>query len=208
MVNLIRVSWLLVFYLPILAVANTTQVDPLAKFLSSTTHLSGQFWQVIFDERGEELQNSSGEFVFERPGKFKWNYIKPYEQQVICDGQQVWIYDVDLAQVTTKAIDATFATTPAMVLLGKEPVEQRFKVVAVGESDGLDWIELTAKQATSEFEQISLGFKLGELLVMKVVDAFGQTTQLTFAGLDRSAPKQPISFSFIAPPGVEVVNHE
>ena len=54
---------------------------------------------------GQEARTkvSSGTFEFQRPGKFKFNYTKPFEQLIVADGKTLWLYDVDLNQVTQRA---------------------------------------------------------------------------------------------------------
>ena len=58
------------------------------------------------------MQQSEGEFYLNRPGKFRWDYRAPYEQIIVSDGQRIWIYDVDLQQVTVQKQEAGLPTTP------------------------------------------------------------------------------------------------
>ena len=54
---------------------------------------------------GQEARTkvSSGSFEFQRPGKFRFNYTKPFEQLIVADGKTLWLYDADLNQVTERA---------------------------------------------------------------------------------------------------------
>ena len=47
----------------------------------------------------------AGTMQFSRPGKFRWEYDKPYEQLIVGDGGKLWIYDRDLNQVIVRKLD-------------------------------------------------------------------------------------------------------
>ena len=59
---------------------------------------------------------SSGSFEFARPNRFKFVYKKPFEQSIVADGQTLWLYDVDLAQVTARKQAAALGSTPAALI--------------------------------------------------------------------------------------------
>ncbi len=58
--------------------------------------------------------------MFARPGKFIWTYQKPYEQVLQADGDQLYIYDKDLNQVTVKQTGQR-----ARFVAGRDPVRQQ-----------------------------------------------------------------------------------
>jgi hypothetical protein len=47
-------------------------------------------------------QDQQRQFEFQRPGKFRFNYTKPFEQLIVADGKTLWLYDADLNQVTQR----------------------------------------------------------------------------------------------------------
>ena len=49
-----------------------------------------------------KAKTSSGTFEFSRPSRFRFIYKKPFEQTIVADGQTLWLYDVDLNQVTAR----------------------------------------------------------------------------------------------------------
>ena len=71
-------------------------------FVEDVETLRGHFEQALIDASGEVVERTTGTLEIERPGRFRWTYAEPYEQQLVADGLNIWSYDVDLAQVTVK----------------------------------------------------------------------------------------------------------
>lgn len=55
--------------------------------------------------RAPRARTQSGTFEFQRPGKFRFVYVKPFEQTIVADGKTLWLHDVDLNQVTSRPQD-------------------------------------------------------------------------------------------------------
>ena len=79
-------------------------------------------------------QATSGTFAFQRPGKFRWTYEKPFDQLIVGDGAKVWVFDRDLNQVIVRKLDAALGATPAALLAGDNALEKNFTLVAGGEA--------------------------------------------------------------------------
>ncbi|MBI3171321.1 MAG: outer membrane lipoprotein chaperone LolA, partial [Hydrocarboniphaga effusa] len=119
--------------------ANPAQ-DALQSFVNRVESLSAKFEQVQKDERGEVLQVSSGHLWLSRPpaanaaktGMFRWNYEKPYQQLMVCNGETLWLYDPDLAQVTVRPAGAILQGTPAQLLTDRAALAHHFKIEDAG----------------------------------------------------------------------------
>ena len=74
--------------------------------LKNMDNFSAEFKQTLLDEDKNVVQQSRGTVALQRPGKFAWIYLDPFEQRIIGDGEELWIYDVELEQVTVKPMDA------------------------------------------------------------------------------------------------------
>ena len=72
-------------------------------FVDDIKTFSGNFQQSLLNPEGEVIEETRGTLEIQRPGRFRWDNIEPYEQWLIADGLNIWSYDVDLAQVTVKA---------------------------------------------------------------------------------------------------------
>ncbi len=193
----------LLFFIPSLALASG--VDSLKNFLNNSRTVKAQFTQTVLDRNGKQIQAASGAMQFSRPGKFRWEYAKPYPQLIVGDGIRVWMYDADLNQVTVRKLDQALGNTPAALLAGNNAIEQNFTLADGGKKNGLDWVEASPKAREGSFEQIRLAFRASTLEVMELRDHFGQTTFIRFAGLELNPRLDPQLFSFTPPQGADVV---
>lgn len=180
-------------------------IDALHQFLQETRSLQAGFAQTVSGKSGRRSQQSAGVMQFSRPGKFRWQIDKPYQQLMVGDGQSFWIYDPDLRQVTVKKLGAALGSTPAALLAGKNELQQNFTLSEAGEENGMVWVEAIPKSGESGFERIRLGFAGRELKAMQLFDTFGQTTSLTFSQIQRNLALPASQFHFKPPAGTEVV---
>lgn len=194
-------AWLLLAVSPLQA--NEIE-DRLNKALSSLDSLQADFKQTVLDDTQQVVQQSMGQVTIQRPGKFTWIYKEPYEQRIIADGRELWIYDVDLDQVTVKPMQSGLATAPIMLLMQQQPVENEFDVAEIGQRKYLYWVELTPKNADMEFSMVYLGLEGDIVKAMELRDRFGQSTQIVFDNLRTGVVFKPDAFVFNPPPGVDV----
>ena len=178
--------------------------DRLNNALSSLDNLQAEFKQTVLDDNKKVVQQSMGQVSIQRPGKFSWIYQQPYEQQIIADGKELWVYDVDLSQVTVKPMEQGLASAPIMVLMKKQRVETEFDVNEVGQRKFLFWIELIPKKSDMEFSRVYLGLEGDTIKAMELRDNFGQSTQIGFENLRKDVIFKPGTFKFDPPPGVDV----
>jgi outer membrane lipoprotein carrier protein len=185
--------------------ARASGVDRLNQFMTSTITATGEFEQRVFNRDRQVVQQSRGTLAFARPGKFRWTYAKPYPQVIVGDGARVWVYDEDLNQVTVRRLGQALGATPAALLAGSNEALKAFELKDEGTRDGLEWVEALPRDRESGFERIRLGFGFSGIERMELVDAFGQTTELRFTGLQRNPRIDPALFSFSPPKGADVV---
>lgn len=183
----------------------TAVPSPVQRYFQSLQSLRADFIQRVYDERGQVTQTSSGRMLMRKPGKFRWDYRTPAEQIIVADGERLWTYDVDLAQVTVRKLDQALGSTPLALLSGVAPIEDTFTVGGVRRQDGLDWYELTPKQPQPEFRLLRVAFKGGLLVSLELEDSFGQRTRLDFQKLERNPTVDPALMKFVPPAGVDVV---
>ena len=189
----------------VVSVASASGLDELHAFLAGTHSATAAFRQTVTRRDGRSAQQSSGTFAFERPGRFRWVYEKPYAQVIVGDGRRVWVYDQDLNQVMVRNLDAALGQTPAALLAGDNELENNFTLIASGDADGLAWVDATPKSAESTFTKVRIGFRDSAPRAMELVDAFGQTTKLVFDRFERNVPLGGELFRFVPPPGADVV---
>ena len=187
------------------AAAQAATVETLKAFLQQTTSGKARFAQIIVDKNLKELQRVTGTMQFQRPGKFRWEYHKPYEQTIVGDGAKLWIYDKDLNQVTVRKLDQAIGNSPAALLAGNNEIERVYTLTNLGNQEGLDWLEAVPKAKENAFERVRLGFSASGLQAMELRDAFGQVTIIKFAGLERNPVLPADVFRFTPPKGADVI---
>jgi outer membrane lipoprotein carrier protein len=185
--------------------AAASGLDQLHAFLEATKSAQGSFRQVVVNKERRTTQTTSGTFAFERPGRFRWTYDKPFDQLIVGDGEKVWVYDRDLNQVIVRKLDAALGATPAALLAGDNALENNFTLVAGGQGEGVEYVDATPKAADAQFTRIRLGFSGNLPRTMSLTDAFGQTTELTFGDVQRNPKLAADTFRFTPPKGADVV---
>lgn len=185
--------------------AQADGIKSLRNFYDQTHAMRADFYQVVTDRQGRKVQEVHGEMQLKRPNKFRWDYNKPYEQQIISDGKQVWLYDTELAQVTVRELSKALGSSPAALLAGDDALDKSFKFSNVNRKGDVEWVSADSKDNESGFEKILLGFKAGELLEMELVDSFGLQTRIVFNEVERNPVIDTKTFLFKTPKGVDVV---
>ena len=162
------------------------------------------FTQTVTAPDGKKQKVSQGVFVFDRPGRFRFDYLKPYPQTIVGDGSQVWLYDPDLNQVTVRPIADALGATPAALLAGGASMDQDFELSAAGESGGLSWVDAVPRNKEAAFRRLRIGFDRERLAVIEIHDALGQVSMLDFAVSD-TIKVDAERFRFTPPTGADVI---
>lgn len=177
----------------------------LDQFLSGLDTMRAEFVQTLLEPDGTVMEKSYGELLVDRPGRFRLEYVKPYRQTYVADGERIWSYDHDLEQVTVRPQGEALGSTPAALLSGGRPIVEDFTVEELGRHEGFTWLELRPKSRETTFESIRLALEPGVLRAMEMVDGLGQVTRLYFEEVQRNPGIRPEAFQFQPPEGVDVV---
>lgn len=193
----------LLLALPSLAFAGGT--ERLMEFFEKTTSMRAQFQQVVTDSRGQKVQEVTGNMQLLRPGKFRWDYQKPYQQEIVGDGTRIWLFDPELNQVTVRNMSQAIGSSPAALLAGSKEIEKNFVLEDVGVEDKLEWVLAKPKDKDSGFDQVRLGFGKSGLERMNLQDSYGNLTSIQFSKLERNPNLKQQSFMFKPPQGADIV---
>ncbi len=174
-------------------------------FINNVHTMSGRFEQQLVDANDIVIDVSSGTIEIQKPGRFRWTYLEPYEQILVADGLNIWSYDVDLEQVTVKAQAKVLASTPALLLGGSQNVLDDFEYIGSFVERDIVWVRLRPKSTDNGFTKVELGFKEGKLSRMIFGDNLGQTTLIALFDLTVNESIDAQRFSFTPPDGVDVV---
>lgn len=193
-----------------LALAGASTADDAARqlldsFVNDVVTFQGSFEQALLDADEAVIERSTGTLEIERPGRFRWSYVEPYEQWLIADGLNMWSYDIDLAQVTVKAQSEALANTPALLLGGSDDALQQFDIDDSFVEGAMTWVRLIPNNTDSGFERVDLGFVAGTLSRMAFFDNLQQTTLIALDGVVVNEPIEDSRFAFVPPEDVDVV---
>ncbi len=184
--------------------AQADAVDTLKEFVRDVKTGRAAFTQVVTSPDGVKKKDSSGSFAFTRPNRFRFAYLKPFEQLIVADGQKVWIFDADLNQASSRKLTAALGTTPAALLAGGA-LEKDFDLSALPAKDGLDWAQALPRTKDGAFQSMRVGFKGKDLAAVEIVDSFGQRSLLQFTQFVPNVSLPADSFKFTPPAGADVI---
>ena len=179
--------------------------DSLRSFVGESQSGKAQFTQTVTSSDGAKKKTSSGYFEFARPNRFRFVYVKPFEQVLVADGKKVWMFDPDLNQVSTRSLDDALGATPAALLAG-QALEKDFDLAAQPAKDGLEWVKATPKTKDGNFQFLNVGFRGKELAALEIVDSFGQRSLMSFTQWTSPVNWPAGHFQFTVPAGADVLN--
>ena len=195
------------------SVAMADGLQSLEAFMKNAQAGKADFTQSVTSpaKAGQESRTkvSSGTFEFQRPGKFKFNYTKPFKQLIVANGKTVWLYDADLNQVTERAQAQALGGTPAAILTSAtnlQALKADFGLSSQPASDGLEWVQASPKQKGGQLKEVRIGFTPeGQLGALDIEDSFGQRSLMQFKGLQTQASLPASTFQFTPPKGADVL---
>ncbi len=173
-------------------------LDDFARGLDS---LSAEFSQITVDGSDEVVEESYGRMYFQAPDRIRWDYLEPFPQVIVADGEQLWHFDESLEQVTVRPQPAP-GDSPMLVLTRPELLEKFYRILPSDRPDQLRF-EPLADQA--EIEMARLTFRDGKPATLDIFDPFGQSTRLTLSGIRRNPEIDPEVFEFEVPEGADVL---
>lgn len=193
--------------------ARADGLSDLESFLRQARQGRASFTQVVSAPRrdGEAAprsKTSSGSFEFLRPSRFRFHYLKPFEQLIVADGQTLWLYDADLNQATARQQQEVLGNTPAALIATASDLKGLsglFTLANAPDADGQQWVLATPKSRDGQLQSVRLGFRQGQLATLEMLDSFGQRSVMQFGPLDTQAGFKPGHFAFQPPAGADVL---
>ncbi len=157
---------------------------------------------------GSPAKTSSGQFAFNRPQQFRFDYTKPFAQTIVADGKTLWMYDADLNQVTQRPQAAALNASPAALVASSNSVaalQKQFQLENAPPKDKLEWVKATPRKADTQIKDVMIGFDNGQLRRLEIVDSFGQRSVMEFGPFNNQAAQS--SFRFTPPAGADIIRN-
>lgn len=204
MKRIVAIAAALAASMSVVSFAHADPVETLRGFVRDVKSGRSQFTQTVTSPDGVKKKSSSGSFEFARPNRFRFAYVRPFEQTIVGDGEKVWIYDADLNQVSSRKLGAALGATPAALLAGGS-LDKDFDLTNLAPHDGLEWAEAKPKARDGAFQAVRVGFKGKDLAALEIVDSFGQKSLLRFDAFAANAAVTADTFRFTPPAGADVI---
>lgn len=198
-----RLITLIFLVIPVQALGGA--IEELQNFVNQSDSGQSTFVQRVYDSTGALVQESSGDLKFSRPGKFKWHYFEPYEQLLVGDGEFLWVYDLDLMQVTRVSLDRALGSSPAALLYGSEDIDSYFGLEALKPQGNLVRVRVIPYEESGLFERIEIGLIASVVRNMTLYDYFGQKTVIEFGQFSIPSNFNDDEFDFEMPENVDLV---
>lgn len=176
----------------------------LSRLLNTFTTFQAQFTQETRDANQQLLQKSRGTVQLMRPGNFRWETQKPSHQIVITNGKTLWIYDVDLQEVSVQSVDKG-PMTPAQLLSTHVNALLKKFIVREIPTKNAQVFHLIPKKLNQQFRSVSIAFVSDKLHSMQIQNNLAQTTEFVFSHSVVNAHLSSTLFNFKAPKGVDVL---
>jgi outer membrane lipoprotein carrier protein len=193
--------------------AQADGLKTLETFLREVTGGQARFTQVVTSplragETQARIKTSTGTFEFLRPNRFRFDYSKPFPQVIVADGQTLWLYDMDLNQITARKQQDVLGSTPAALIAAGTDLKslgESFALSAAPPADGLDWVDAKPRQTDGQLQRVRVGFREGQLAVLEIADSLGQRSVLTFTDWRPTGSVAAERFRFTPPAGADVI---
>ena len=183
--------------------------NELTQLLDNIHTMQATFEQSLTSEHGTQIGNKvTGKVAIERPGKFRWEIIKPDEQLIIVNNNRMLIYDASLAQLTKRSIDINRSNNPAMLLSSSvTSLKQHFQTVKLKANGSNLWFKLIPKTLKNEevsYNWLKIHFLDGQLKTMYIFDNMGQTSVIKFNNQIINTKISSQKFTFTPPSNTDV----
>ena len=193
--------------------AQADGLQALDTFLREVGSARASFTQVVTSptragEAKPRSKTSSGRFEFLRPDRFRFEYTKPFPQTIVADGQTLWLFDVDLNQVTARRQKDALGSTPAAIIASAGQIDAlkgAFELKSAPEQDGLQWVEATPRAKEGQLRSVRIGLRDKELAVLDIEDGLGQRSVLRFSQWQANPGLKAGDFRFDPPAGADVI---
>jgi outer membrane lipoprotein carrier protein len=200
---MIRFFFILLFSLNVSANSDSD----LSNILNQMNSLTGKFKQTVVDQNGATLQEVSGQFFFKKPNLFKWDYLEPSKNQLISDGELLYLYDPDLKQVVISQLKKFGGLSPAMLLVTND-IESLFEVTIIQDKKGTDWFRaLPLEPEKANFKEVFINFVQKELKGMRIIDGFNNLTEIEFIKVSRNTDINEAIFLFNTPEDTDIIRN-
>jgi outer membrane lipoprotein carrier protein len=145
----------------------------------------------------------SGNFLIEKPGKFRWSILKPNMQIFVSNTQQFWHYDEELEQVTVQNAQEALSDAPIKLLSSSaKELTAQYKIENIDQNT----FKLTPKDSDeASFKAVIFSFKNDLPTEIKIINFANKALDLKLSHVQINQNIKNSQFVFVAPKNVDVL---
>ncbi len=148
-----------------------------------------------------------GELELKRPNKLRMDIAKPDKQQIICDGNTIWLYLVNDKQVMKSGLKSS-----PQFLVWLNPLDKllagRAKDGCRNNGDYLFFMESEELKDIIKALKIVVDRKTLLIIGIEAVDVNGNSAEYSFSKIKVNPGLKDARFNFIIPKNVEIIENQ
>lgn len=188
-------------------------------FYDQTRGVRAKFKQTYFHKLYDRYDRSSGQVIFVKPGKMRWDYDRPNNKRIVSDGQKLYVFepaeDGAPPQLFERALSEDQLPQAFSFLTGTGRLDEDFRfrlldATRQGFSDGYV-LELRPKAPTPHYERILFyvlkrdGRPAGVVQRVLIIDEAGNRNRFDLSGFEWNPNVSDSTFRFTPPRGTRRV---
>ena len=198
------IKFIILFFLSLSVYAENNKLE---KILIKLNSFNADFTQIVKDSTDQLIDESVGRVMFMKPNYFRWEYKAPSENEIISDGEFLYLYDPDLKQVIVSKLDKQVGISPAMLLVS-DNFHEFFNTKLISNSSNSSKYKATPKDLDRAFfKQVVFKFNFDQLKEMKIIDNFDNETTIQFSKIIQNQDINVGKFLFNYPDGIDVIKN-
>jgi len=184
---------------------STVFADNLKSLLQSINSFRASFKQVSYDNQGKLIGEQSGSMIYARPKRLFWRTLKPDQREIIVSDSKLWIYDVDLMQVTEQAYQANSENYSLLSILEDfATLKKRYSIKdKIAKQEHI--FELSARKNNLPTRKILLKFLNKQLIQINLLDHLEHMTVISFTQIKKNKPIDTEVFKLKVPQGIDYI---
>jgi outer membrane lipoprotein carrier protein len=189
-----------------------TVVAEVQKRYDSAADFRARFTQTLNSPALGRKSSSSGEVMFKKPGRMRWDYEKPDKSSYVTDGGVLWLYEPEDKQAFKQDLKGSQLPAALAFLTGKGKLATEFDIVFSGKashgSPGDYLLSLSPKTPQAQVKSILFVVdpKTYDVRESVITDGQGNTNDLVFSDIRVNTRVPETLFHFTPPAGVRVID--
>jgi outer membrane lipoprotein carrier protein len=189
-----------------------TVVDRLQKNYDQARDFRARFSQKYTNVTFSRTQVSTGEVLFKKPGRMRWNYETPEPKMFLSNGQILWLHEPTDHQAFKQDLKSSQLPAALAFLLGKGKLSDEFNISLAGDvADGTPAfyrLSLSPKKVQASYKSIFFIVDPKSFFVTEsvLIDAQGNVNDITFSDFKVNTKLPDTLFTWTPPSGTRVID--